>query len=274
MYSVNMKKQTAIVLIVVAAIIAFIAGASVFMGDYSEEDTAYIPESCNVLAFTMNGYLATYTTDYTAEELETDAVSSWYIADGIRHAEDYPNVKAVLLSIDSSGGDITTGEEIANALKALEIPSVALIRSMGASAAYWAATGADTIFASRISDVGSIGATASYLDETIKNRQEGYTLVELASAPHKDAGSPNRPLTTEERATVLSDLKKIHEVFVDDVASNRNLERDKVSELANGLTYLGVDSLEYGLIDKLGDFTAATDYISEQIGEPVELCWY
>lgn len=270
-----MTKKTSIILIVVAAIIAFVAGAWAFMGDYYEaEETAYIPESCNVLAFAINGYLATYTSDYTAEELEMDAVSSWHIADGIRHAKDYPNVKAVLLSVDSSGGDIPTGEEVANALKAIDIPSVAVIRSIGASAAYWAATGADTIFASRISDVGSIGVTASYLDESSKNAQEGYTLVELSSAPHKDAGSPNRPLTVEEKAAVLSDLKKIHEVFVDDVAANRNLERDKVAELANGLTYLGVDALEYGLIDKLGDFTAATDYIGEQIGEPVELCWY
>lgn len=269
-----MKKKTAIILIVIAAIVAFIAGSWVFMGDYYEEDTAYIPESCNVLAFTMNGYLATYTTDATAEELEMDAVSSWHIADGIRHAEDYPNVKAVLLSIDSSGGDIPTGEEVANALKALEIPSVALIRSIGASAAYWAATGADTIFASRVSDVGSIGVTASYLDESRKDAQEGYSYVELTSAPHKDAGVPNRPLTAVEKAAITSDLKKIHEVFVDDVAANRNLEREKVAQLANGLTYLGVDALEYGLIDKLGDFTAATDYISEQIGEPVELCWY
>jgi signal peptide peptidase SppA len=271
-----MTKKTAIILIIIAAIIAFIAGAWAFMGDYYEEtdDTAYIPESCNVLGFAINGYLATYTSDNTAEELEMDAVSSWNIADGIRHAKDYPNIKAILLSVDSSGGDATTGEEIANALKAQELPSVAVIRSIGASAAYWAATGADTVFASRISDVGSIGATASYLDETRKNAQEGYSYVELTSAPHKDAGVPNRPLTATEKTAVLSDLKKIHEVFVDDVAANRNLEREKVAQLANGLTYLGVDALEYGLIDKLGDFTAATDYISEQIGEPVELCWY
>jgi len=269
-----MTKKKAIISILLVAIIAFAGGAYVFMGDYYEEDVAYISDSCNVLAFTMNGYLATYTTDATAEELEMDAVSSWHIADGIRSAEDYPNVKAVLLSIDSSGGDIPTGEEVANALKALEIPSVALIRSIGASAAYWAATGADTIFASRVSDVGSIGVTASYLDESRKDAQEGYTYVELSSAPHKDAGVPNRPLTAVEKTAIVSDLKKIHEVFVDDVAANRNLEREEVSKLANGLTYLGVDALEYGLVDKLGDFTAATDYLEEQIGEPVELCWY
>lgn len=268
-----MKKRTTIILIVITAIIALLVGA--WAGSYEEEyaDTE-LPASCNVLVSTMNGYLATYTTDATADELESDVASSAYIVDAVQFAERSPQIKAFLLSIDSSGGDITTGEEVANALKALDKPSVALIRSIGASAAYWAATGADTVFASRISDVGSIGATASYLDETIKNARDGYTLVELASAPHKDAGSPNRPLTAEERATIISDLKKIHEVFVDEVATNRNLEREKVAELANGLTYLGMDALEYGLVDKLGDLTAAISYIEEQIGEPVELCWY
>lgn len=268
-----MKKRTAIILIVVTAIIALIVGA--WAGSYEEEYAdAGIPASCNVLVSTMNGYLATYTTDATAEELETDVVSSEYIVDAIQFANGNPQIKAFMLSIDSSGGDITTGEEIANALKAMDKPSVALIRSIGASAAYWSATGADTIFASRISDVGSIGVTASYLDESRKNTQEGYSYVELTSAPFKDAGVPNRPLSAQEKTAVLSDLKKIHEVFVDDVAANRNLERGKVAELANGLTYLGVDALEHGLVDKLGDLTAATNYIEEQIGEPVELCWY
>ncbi len=268
-----MKKKTAIILIIITAIIALIVGA--WAGSYEDEYAdAEIPASCNVLVSNMNGYLATYTTETSAEGLESDVASSEYIVDAIHYAEGNPQIKAFLLSIDSFGGDITTGEEVANALKALDKPSVALIRSVGASAAYWAATGADTVFASRISDVGSIGVTASYLDETRKNAQEGYTYVELSSAPHKDAGDPSRPLNATERAAVLSDIKKIHEVFVDEVASNRNLEREKVAGLANGLTYLGMDALEHGLIDKVGDLTTVTEYIAEQIGEPVELCWY
>lgn len=270
-----MSKTKVAIAIIVVALIAFFAGAYLFMGDYYEaEDTATIPSTCNVLAFAVNGYLATYTSDKTAEELEMDAVSSWYIADGMRRAQENPQIKAVLLSVDSSGGDGVAGEEIANTLKALEKPSVAVIRSVGASAAYWAATGADRVFASRISDVGGIGVTASYLDESRKNVQDGYTYVELTSTPYKDVGDPSRPLTAAEKALVISDLKKIHEVFVDDVAANRNIERGEVAKLANGLTVIGTDALQYKLIDELGDFADATDYISKQIGEPVSLCWY
>lgn len=266
-----MKKKTAIILILVVAIASFAFGAWVFMEDYYEDDAAYIPSSCNVLTFDINGYLATYV------PLDTegyDVTSSDDVLDGLRLVAKTPHVKAVLLSIDSGGGDGVAGEEIANALKALEKPSVAVIRGIGASSAYWAASGADKVFASRISDIGSIGVTASYLDESIKNARDGYTYVELSSTRYKDVGDPSRPLSAEERAIVLDDLKKIHGVFVDDVAVNRNLERDEVAKLANGLTYLGADALQYGLIDEIGDLITATDYISQQIGEEVELCWY
>lgn len=270
-----MSKTKVIIAIVIVAGTAFAFGAWVFMGDYYEaDDMAAIPQSCNVLGFAIQGDLLTYTTPATAEELKTDVSSSGNIVLGIHEAAKTPNIKAVLLSVDSGGGDGVAGEEIANALKALEKSSVAVIRSMGASAAYWAATGADKIYASRISDVGGLGVTASYLDETQKNLKEGYTYVELTSAPYKDAGVPSRPLTATEKTTVLSDLKKIHEVFVDAVSENRNLEREKVAQLANGLTVLGSDALENGLIDDIGDLTTATDYISEQIGEKAVLCWY
>lgn len=264
------KKRTIIITIVVA-VAFFSLGLWVSVENYYEDDMAYIPSSCNVVAFDINGYLSVYM------PLDTegyDVTSSDEVLAGLRQASKTPHIKAILLSVDSPGGDGVAGEEIANAIKALEMPSVAVIRSIGASSAYWAASGADRIFASRISDIGSIGVTASYLDESIKNARDGYIYVELSSTKYKDVGDPSRPLSTEERAIVLSDLKKIHEVFVDNVAVNRNIEREKVAQLANGLTYLGSDALEYGLIDEIGDLVSATDYISQQIGEEVELCWY
>ncbi len=254
----------------VIAIIAFIAGAITFMGDYIEENPEDgLPLGCNTLVVPVNGYLSTY--QITEED---DVSTSDNVLDALRLAQSKEQVKAVVLSVDSFGGDGVAGEEIANALKTFEKPNVAVIRGIGASSAYWAVTGADRIFASRISDVGSIGVTASYLDESLKNTREGYTYVELTSTPYKDLGDPSRPLTNEEKKLILTDIKKMHEVFVDDVAINRNIERDKVAQFANGLTFSGVDALEKGLIDEIGDIAIATKYIESQIGENVELCWY
>jgi protease-4 len=194
--------------------------------------------------------------------------------DGILSAKDDDEIKAVILAIDSFGGDAVAGEEVANALKELGKPSVAVVRAVGASAAYWAATGADKIYASKLSDVGSIGVTSSYLDESVKNKKEGYTYNEISSAKYKNLGDPARPLSAEERALLQVDINKAHKVFVQAVVANRRLELSAVEKLANGLTYLGEDALTYGLIDGIGDVQAATKFLEEQIGAPAQVCWY
>ena len=268
-----MNKKKITILIISIALITFAAGAYLFSGDYEELAESVIPESCNVMAFSIKGYLSTYTPLQPAGE-EVDISSSEEIVDGILLAQNNPNIKAIMLSIDSGGGDGVAGEEIAHALKSTEKPTVAVIRGLGASSAYWAATGADKIYSSKISDVGSIGITASYLDESGKNAKEGYTYTELSSAKYKNVGDPGRPLSAEEKAIVIADLRKAHNVFVRDVATNRELEVSAVEKLANGLTFIGEDALKNGLIDEIGDIITATKYVEEQIGEKAELCWY
>lgn len=242
------------------------------MKDLSWEDLE--EDECNVLALNLNGYLTTYTLPLAEGEEASDLTTSTNLVDGILTAKDDDEIKAVILSIDSPGGDGVAGEEVANALKNLNKPSVAVVRGVGASAAYWAASGADKIYASKISDVGSIGVTSSYLDETIKNAKEGYTYTEISSAKYKNVGDPGRPLSAEERALWQADIDKAHQVFVEAVAANRQLELAAVQKLANGLTYLGEAALAHGLIDEIGDMAKATKFIEEQIGAPAQVCWY
>jgi len=269
----SISKKKALILLIIIGVVALVAGTFIVSETSYYEDGYSMEDSCNVLVLTANGYLSTYIPEQTTDDW-SDVSSSEYITDGILSAQNDQEIKAVLLYIDSSGGNGVAGEEIANALKRLNKPSVAVIRAIGASAAYWAATGADKIYASKISDVGSIAITASYLDETNKIAKEGYQYTELSSGKYKDLGDVGRPLTAEERAIVLSDLRKAHDVFVEAVAINRNLEKSEVEKLANGLTYVGTDALGYGLIDEIGDISTATKYLEEQIGEKVELCWY
>ena len=239
------------------------------------EDTSSSPSSnCNVLGIKLQGTITTYIPNSSDGSSTDDTVSSEDIVSAIETAKNNPDIKAVILSIDSSGGSGVAGEEVANALKGLGKPSVAIIRDSGSSAAYWAATGADKIYASNISSVGSIGVTQSYLDETAKDAKDGYKYIELTSVPYKDLGSPSRPITEEEKVIVIADLVKDHKVFVSEVAQNRNLKVEDVAKLANGLSYEGMDALKYGLIDGIGDMTTATKYIEDQIGEKADICWY
>jgi len=91
----------------------------------------------------------------------------------LRLAESDPYIEGILVRIDSLGGTPVASEILADAFKSSPLPVAALIREYGVSGGYLAATGADTIFASSLSDVGSIGITMSYLENVGKNTKDG-----------------------------------------------------------------------------------------------------
>lgn len=236
------------------------------VGYKNTEEEIFIDPSCNVFGITLHGDLYTYGDEHSSEEI-------WYVLDTIEKDEDYKNIKAVILEIDSYGGIPVAGEEIANKLKTMEIPTIAVIRSAGVSAAYWAATGADRIFASRVSDVGGIGVTMSYLDESKLNEKEGYTWNTLSVGKFKDAGSDQKVLTEEEKLLFERDLKIIYEEFIKNVALNRNLSADHVKSLADGSTVLGSSALSLGLIDEIGYINEVENYIRNNYSFEPKICW-
>ena len=268
--------------IVVFIIIAFCFG--VYFLFFSSDDTGEemdvaeqgVEENCNVSGITLHGDLYTYISpaDFDAEgTLLYDESASEDIVYQIEQAEKDEQIKAIILEIDSYGGGPTAGEEVANALKNAEKPTVALIREGGVSAAYWAASGADIIFASQNSDVGSIGVTMSYLDNTAQNQKEGLAYNQLSSGKFKDTGDPNKTLSVEEKALLMRDVNIIHQNFMEAVAENRNLDINKVKAMADGSSMLGEMALQNGLIDKIGGESEVKEYLKEKIGDEVEICW-
>jgi len=247
-------------------------------GDYqgAEDFGEYYTGECNVIGIELRGFLATY---HTNEEKDAegnptlDQSASEEIVAGIEMAEEDDTVRAIVLEIDSSGGYPVAAEEVANALKRAKKLTVAIIRGFGDSAAYWAATGADVIFASKNSDVGSIGVTMSYMDYAKQNQEEGLNYNSLTSGKFKDAGDPDKALTYEERQLFMRDVNILSENFIQAVAENRNMDIEKVRELADGSSWLGAQALEYGLIDRIGGFFEAKEYLKELIGEEIDICW-
>ena len=202
-----------------------------------------------------------------------DLTASENVVYAIQEAEYNDDIKAIILEVDSYGGSPVAGEEIANALKKANKPTVALIREGGASAAYLAASGADRIFASKNSDVGSIAVTMSYLDYAIQNQKERLTYIPLSSGKFKNTGSPDKTLSQEEKDLLMRDINILHQNFVKMVAENRNLDIEKVEKLADGSTMLGEMALENGLIDQIGGLFEVKEYLKQKIGEEVGVCW-
>ena len=253
----------------------YIKVADTVGSEYSNEpssDESYENADCNVAGVNLHGQLTTYIPQKEPLDL-SDVVPADYISYYIKKAIKNPDIKAIVLEVDSGGGSPVAGEEIAHLLKTSSKPTVAVIRQMGTSAAYWASTGANIIFASKNSDIGSIGVTFSYLDNVGKNAKEGLNYVELFSGKYKESGNPDRTLTDEEKNLIMRDIKIIHSNFIKAVAQNRNLSVEKVSSLADGSSVLGEQAKKLGLIDRIGDLVDVEDYLSEKIGEKVEICW-
>ncbi|OGG53365.1 hypothetical protein A2851_00095 [Candidatus Kaiserbacteria bacterium RIFCSPHIGHO2_01_FULL_53_29] len=244
--------------------------------------SAMSPAYCNVLKIPVYGEVITVRPTPQASapligEEDFPSQDSTYavsleIEEAMRSASTDPNIKALLVDIDSGGGGPVAGLEIASAIRRFGRPSVAVIHEIGASSAYLAAAAADTIFASEESAVGSIGVSGSFLDQSEKNEREGITFHQLSSGPYKDTYSPDKPLTEAERALIMRDIKTSHENFVRAVAAFRKLPIEKVAAFADGSTLMGTDALEAGLIDQLGGTDDALSYLEEVIGEPVAVC--
>src|SRR3989338_5535031 len=190
-----------------------------------------------------------------------NAVNSPDTIELIEKADRNPNIKAIILQINSPGGSAVASEEIANAVTKVNKTTVAWIRESGASGAYWIASSADYIVANRVSITGSIGVIASYLEFGSFLEDHNITYRRLVAGKYKDLGSPLREMTEEEIIIFQQDLDIIRDYFFIEVAKNRKMGKKDVEKAANGLFYLGVQAKELGLVDELGGKDEVIAYI-------------
>jgi protease IV len=222
--------------------------------------------SCNIAVLPIEGVIMPF---YGFDDYPL-VITPGLVRDFVSKSEDDVNIKGLLLEINSPGGTPVAAEQISNYINNSSLPTVGLIGDVGASGAYLVAASTDTVIASAMSDVGSIGVTMSYLENTAKNEEEGISFVELTSGKYKEAGNPNRELSEEERALFEADLKLVHDEFVRQIAVLRNKSVDEIQALADGSSMPGIKALEKGLIDQIGNRTTAKEAFSAKLGLEVD----
>ncbi len=158
-------------------------------------------------------------------------------------------IKAIILEINSPGGEVLASREIVEAVKKIDKPVVAWIRDTGASGAYWVASASDAIVADELSVTGSIGVLGSYLQYEKLMDKYGVKYERLIGGRYKDLGSSYKSLSAEERAILQKKIDAIHKIFSDDVSKNRKKD---LSKYATGEFFLGFEAKEIGLVDYLG----------------------
>ena len=186
------------------------------------------------------------------------------IIDNLKEAKENPVIKALLIEINSPGGTVVATRNIANYLKSINKTKVCLLKDVATSGAYWIASACDVIVSDEYTITGSIGVTASYLEFSKFFEKYGINYVRIVSGEEKDMGTPFREPTEKEIKNLQDIINEMHKDFIKDVAENRNLSIQKVSEIADGSIFTGKKALELGLIDVLGDKEKAIQIIKQR----------
>lgn len=181
----------------------------------------------------------------------------------LKRAESDSTIKAIILEINSPGGEALASREIVEKVKKIDKPVVAWIRDTGASGAYWIASASDSIVADELSVTGSIGVLGSYLQFEKLMDKYGVTYERLIGGKYKDLGSPYKSLSKEEREILQEKINMIHKIFSDDV--NKNRKKD-LSKYSTGEFFLGIEAKEIGLIDHLGGKEKAIEVAKKLAG--------
>ena len=184
-----------------------------------------------------------------------------------------PNVRALIVQIDSPGGTVVAGEALYLAVRevAEAKPVIAVIGSVGASAGYLVAIAADHILARESSITGSIGVLIQTTDITELLQNLGISAEAIKSTPLKATPSPLEPITPAARAATQAVVDDIYRWFVDLVADRRNLSPIDALQLADGRIFTGRQAVANTLIDGIGSIDEARDWLRDTYGIAVDL---
>ncbi|WP_311276162.1 S49 family peptidase [Methylobacterium sp. WCS2018Hpa-22] len=180
-------------------------------------------------------------------------------------AVDNQNVRAILLAIDTPGGEAAGVGELASAVRAARgtKPIVAYAGDLAASAGYWLASAADRIVIGSGAAVGSIGVRASYSDTSERDARSGVRRHEFVSSqsPYKISD----PKTTDGKARIKARVDALAQVFVDAVADNRGVSVAHVLDaFGKGDVLIGEAAVKAGMADAIGTFESTLASLASQ----------
>lgn len=168
-------------------------------------------------------------------------------------ALDDPAVRAIVLDIDSPGGEVDGVAELAQAIFEARGKKriVAYVGGTGASAAYWIASACDEVVCSTTSFLGSIGVRSMLVDDSARDLKDGIKEIDIISS--RSPGKRDRPIDDDVIARAQSHVDKLADIFIGDVARHRGTTPDDVAaNFGAGDVMVGADAVAAKLADRLG----------------------
>ena len=193
------------------------------------------------------------------------AVTADEIVEQITRADDDEAVEALLLELNTPGGEVLPSDDIRRAAADFDGPTVAYATDTCASGGYWIATGCDELWARDLSLVGSIGVVGSRPNAAGLADKLGISYEQFTAGEYKDAGVPLREIKADERDYLQSIVDGYYEQFVDTVSDGRDMDPEAVRD-TEARIYLGSDALELGLVDELGTERDVETRLGERLG--------
>lgn len=186
--------------------------------------------------------------------------------------------KGILLFVDSPGGAVYESDELY--LKLMEYkektkrPVWAYFASQACSGGYYISMASDKIYANRNCWTGSIGVIVSLTNCKKLYDKLGIKEIDITSGKNKAMGSAGLELTKEQRDILQSLVDEAYEQFVDIVASGRNMDVNKVKEIADGRIYSAKQAKDINLIDEVGSLEEEKKAFAKEAGFSEDITYY
>ena len=271
------KRLISTVIVVVLVIFSLIKG-TITSGSNSKKDDAE-----------LNGYLTEFLQEQSVTKLTlkkgdssaviqkisiegeinaemTNTYSRGSVLNQIKEAKNNPNVKAILLSVNSPGGGVYETVELYNALKNSGKDVYVSMKKTAASGGYYVSTAAKKIFVNTETTTGSLGVIMSYVSAQKFLNDHGIKQETIRSGEQKAVGGLTEDLPESTRKILQEQNKEAYERFVKAIAEGRHLSEDEVKKLADGRTYTGTQAVANKLADKVGTEDELIDLIKEEKG--------
>jgi protease-4 len=183
----------------------------------------------------------------------------------LTRAEKDKTVKAIVLRIESPGGEVAPSQEILWEIERVK-EAKPIVVSMGGTAAsggYYISTKADKIVALPTTMTGSIGVISQIMNVEGLLEKLGIQVETFKGGKYKDMYRGLREMTPEEEEIMQKLVDEYYEQFIEVVAEGRGLSEEEVRNLATGQIYSGTEAKELGLVDALGGLDTALDLAME-----------
>ncbi|MFB6308176.1 MAG: signal peptide peptidase SppA [Haloarculaceae archaeon] len=195
------------------------------------------------------------------------------IVEQIEQADADRGIEALIVKLNTPGGEIVPSEDIRLAVEKFEGPAVAYATDVCASGGYDIASGCDEIWAREGSIVGSIGVIGSRVNAKDLADRLGLSYEQFTAGEYKDAGTPLKEMTDDEREYLQGLIDDYYDQFVETVAEGRDIDAETVRD-TEARIYLGEGAEELGLVDEIGTREDIEERLSDDLDRPVSVREY